>query len=307
MRLEIVTATAIAQLFLILGAGFLLAKAKIATAHTADALTDILVTLTNPLALMSSFMSQRFDAEHTRGLLVGAGLSAYVLLLMIAITAAFVKRGSPNWEINRTIPVYTNVGYVGLPLITAVLGREGAFFLSSFIAVNTVLIFTHGQATMTGERGGKRLLRCLISPNIVAICAGLCLYFAQVQVPDILQAPINQLAGCNTSLAMLIAGITIANRKMGAALKEPKLYLVCAVKALLMPLLLMPFALVFNIQQEVFLACLVGAACPAAAFIPIFALRGNKDAGYAYGIFTITTLGCIITAPLMVALYLAIR
>lgn len=307
MGLAFVTATAIFQLFLMLGAGFLLAKAKIVTTNAAETMTDILVYLTNPLALISSFLAQDFDAAHTKGLLIGTVLSVYIFLLMIVMTTAGIKKGSPNWEVNRTSMVYTNVGYVGLPLITAVLGQEGAFFLSSFIAVNTVLIFTHGQTTLTGDFNRKQLLKCVLSPNIIAICIGLFLYFSQVKVPAVILTPANQLANCNTCFAMLIAGITIANRKMGDALKIPKLYLVCAVKVLLMPLLLIPAALIFDIQQEVFLACLIGAACPAAAFVPIFALRGGKDAGYAYGIFTITTLGCIITAPLMVALYFAVR
>lgn len=306
MELSFITAKAIFQLFLILGSGFFLAKAKVFTMNTATVLTDLLVYLTNPLAIATSYLSQEFDAGHSMGLLAALGLSAFVLILMNVLAKAAVKKGTPNWEINRTAPVYTNVGYVGLPLITAVLGQEGAFFLTSFIAVNTFLIFTHGQNLFTGDFSKKSVIKCLVSPNIVAIYAGLFLYVTQIKVPELVLVPMEQIAGCNACLAMLVSGITIAYSKMGDALKRPWVYAAAAVKLLLMPLLLMPFALLFELPQEVFLAALIGAACPAAAFVPIFALMERKDTGYAYAIFTVSTLGCIATVPLMVALYLAI-
>jgi len=121
-------------------------------------------------------------------------------------------------------------------------------------------------------------------------------------LPEVLLQSFRYISGLNTPLAMIIAGVTIAQTDIKKIFIKFRIYYVTAIKLLVIPIALLLLYSRFPIPKEVLLTAIVAAACPTGATGTLFAIRYNKNALYASEIFATTTLLSIITLPLVVAL-----
>ena len=46
--------------------------------------------------------------------------------------------------------IYSNSGFIGLPLINGVIGQEGVFYMTAYLTVFNLLLWTHGVIVMGG-------------------------------------------------------------------------------------------------------------------------------------------------------------
>ena len=104
----------------------------------------------------------------------------------------------------------------------------------------------------------------------------------------------------NTPLAMLIAGISVAQTDLLSMLRNRKLYLISASKLLLMPALLLVVLVLIPFDPMVGCTMLVASACPVAASGTAFALRFHKNSLYASELYAFTTVTSLVTIPLFV-------
>ena len=110
----------------------------------------------------------------------------------------------------------------------------------------------------------------------------------------------NYVADMNTPLAMLIAGISVAQTDLLSMLRNRKLYLISASKLLIMPTLLLVVLALIPVAPMVGCTMLVAAACPVAASGTAFALRFHKNSLYASELYAFTTVASLVTIPLFV-------
>jgi len=106
----------------------------------------------------------------------------------------------------------------------------------------------------------------------------------------------------NTPLAMLIAGVTVAQTNLLHAFTKLRTYYVSFVKLLLFPALLIAAFALLRLQSTVMLTVLVALASPTATMGTLFAIRFDKDALYASELFAVTTLLSLASLPAIVYL-----
>ena len=122
---------------------------------------------------------------------------------------------------------------------------------------------------------------------------------ARVRLPEVLLSPITLIGNMNTPLAMMIAGISLAQGDIRHSLKNKRLYLLTLTRLVAYPLMglliLWPLHLEFTMAFTIF----VGTACPMAAATILFAQRYDGDARYATELFVVTTALSAVTIPLL--------
>ena len=104
----------------------------------------------------------------------------------------------------------------------------------------------------------------------------------------------------NTPLAMIVAGAIIAQANPFKALKDYKVYIVCILKLLVIPILTAILLCFLPGDSVAKMVCVVATACPVAASVTLFAIRYNKNAVYGSQLYAITTILSIITLPVVV-------
>ncbi len=277
-------------------------------------LSSVELKIVNPLLIFMSYQTG-FDAERFKGLVWAFLLSAATFAVMIPI-ASLIRRPSEDKDKNgqriveRFSCIYSNCGFMGIPLVSALYGSEGVLYLTGYITVFNLLVFTHGYMMMKEQRDLSALKKALLSPTIIAVFLGAICYVARLRLSmipaagDIFSDAFQKVADMNTPLAMIIAGATAAQSSLLKALTDKGIMLTAAVKLILMPaaaigiMALLPGFIPALPKTIVCIAC----ACPAATTGMMFALLFDKNAKRCSEIFALTTILSLVTLPFMSAL-----
>ena len=195
--------------------------------------------------------------------------------------------------------MYSNCGFIGIPLVQSILGGEGVLYLTAYMTVFNIFSWTHGMMVMTENFSPKELLKGLLSPMILSSLLGLLLFFAEIRIPALLADSMNYVASMNTPLAMMIAGISVAQTDLFGMLKNKKMYLISLLKLLVLPAIVLIGLAATHLPSTVACTILVAAACPVAATGTAFALRFQKNYRYASELYAFTTIASLVTIPLL--------
>ena len=290
----------ILQMFLLAGLGYALFKTKKISQEGSKALGNILIYLALPAVIINGFLVER-TAERVTGILVSAAVAAVLLILSILIARAFFKKDA----IAAFSSAFSNPGFFGIPLIIASVGQEAVFYVACFIAFLNIGQWTYGVSILTGQpiRQGFQLKKLIKAPFIIAILIGLALFIIQLPFPAVVSGTLSAVAGLNTPLAMFTVGIYLAQTDLLGMLKKKSVYLVSAVRLVIIPLVsLALLALLPQSLHDMKLALLLAIACPVGSNVAVYAQLHGKDYPYAVETVVISTLLSILTIPSIVAI-----
>lgn len=315
-----ITFNQILIIFIIIIIGMICYRIKLIDDATNSKLSNILLMLVNPMVIFVAYQRE-FSTDLLEGLLVSLLLSTITHVVSILIAYLFIRKkkreiltidgikikkyvDNRDVEVERLSSIYSNVGFMGIPLVNGIYGTEGVFYLTAAITMFNVFLWTHGVIMMTGssEWSFKAMLKKLMSPSIIAIGIGLICFLFQLMVPKTVKTAFDYIANINTPFAMLIAGVTIAKTDFKKLLTKFRVYFIAFLKLLLIPGILLLLYSRFHISETVFIIAVITAAAPSATTGILFSIKYEKNSVLAAEIFTVTTLLCAVTIPLMVKL-----
>lgn len=302
MDLAYITATKIIEMFIILLVGAGAYKAGFADEETGSRLTRILLNIISPCVILLSYQID-FDKERLYGLAVTAILSLASFVIAIAVSKiAVTKKTGPDMAVERMSIVYSNCGFIGIPLIDGILGGEGVFYMTAYLTVFNLFVWSHGIMLMSGKSESvKKTARSLINPSNAAIILGVFLFLTGIKLPEIIREPVGLIGGMNTPAAMLISGINLAQSDFMGGLKNKRTYIVSLSKLIVVPGLTLLLLMAAGADRSISITILTAAACPSGAMGTMFALQYKKNSQYASNLLTITTALSLITIPAIMA------
>ena len=287
-------------MFILILLGFFLYKKKIFTRKGCNQLSNFVLMAVLPAVIFNAFQKE-FRPELVSGLLIAFALAVISHIVVIVLGMVFCgKRRGENSSVEIFSVTYSNCAFLGIPLIDAVYGTDGIFYLTAYIAVFNLLSWTHGVMILTDKVTLKSAVKALKVPAVIATIAGLVFFFLQIPLPGIIAKPVEYVASLNTPLAMIISGITIARSSLKAAVKKGGVYLTAALKLLAGPLIIMLLLKPFGADPVIADTILISAACPTAASAIMFSARYGKNSVYASEIFAVSTLLSAVTMPLII-------
>lgn len=280
--------------------GALSAKTGLISASANKDLSKFVLQVVNPVVIFMSYQTE-LKAELVKKLLLTFALSALAMAVMLVGAYLFIRpREGSNTEIERFSSIYSNCGFMGIPLVNAMFGMEGVFCLTAFITVFNLTVWTHGVILITGEKDVKSVLKVLRSPMMIAIAVGLLAFFLKIRLPEIPSKALGYISELNTPLAMVVSGVTISQTSFAGIVKKTGVYRVCFSKLILLPFILIVIFSLLPIDEQVRMTVLVAAAAPPAAMCTLLCIRSGKDSLYASEIFTAGTILSVITLPIVV-------
>ena len=280
--------------------GALSAKTGLISASANKDLSKFVLQVVNPVVIFMSYQTE-LKAELVKKLLLTFALSALAMAVMLVGAYLFIRpREGSNTEIERFSSIYSNCGFMGIPLVNAMFGMEGVFCLTAFITVFNLTVWTHGVILITGEKDVKSMLKVLRSPTMIAIAVGLLAFFLKIRLPEIPSKALGYISELNTPLAMVVSGVTISQTSFAGIVKKTGVYRVCFSKLILLPFILIVIFSLFPIDEQVRMTVLVAAAAPPAAMCTLLCIRSGKDSLYASEIFTAGTILSVIALPIVV-------
>lgn len=283
--------------------GFLCAKLKIVTSEVSKGMSELLITVVNPIVILLAYQID-FSREMLTGLIISLVLAAVSHLISIAASALLIRsKDKETAVIERLSCIYTNCGFMGIPLVNGTFGSEGVFYLTAYLTVFNLLFWTHGAVSVKGSASLREVLKSLKSPSLAAILIGLVFFLLGVKIPSPLGEALNYIAGLNTPVAMIVAGVTIANSSLYKSLKKPRPYLLTALRLLIIPCITALLFALLPIDGTIAGVSVMLTACPTGTLVTILAVKYNKNSEAASELFGMTTLLSMVTIPLVMALF----
>ena len=289
-------------MFLMSCVGIICYKTNIITQKTQKAFSGFIINIVAPIFLFMSFQIE-LSKELIANIITSLVLGILSHIILIILSWVFVrKKDNKNYSIERFSLSYTNCGFMGIPLILAVLGQEGALYATMYVAIFNFLTWSHGVAIMKNEFTKKEILNIIKSPAIIAIFLGIICLLVGFRLPTIIASPLEYIASMNTPLPMLIAGVTIAQNNIISTLKDKRAIYISFLRLFLLPIIVMLLLLIIPSDNVVFMSIILLVSCPSAAICTILAVEYNKDAAYSSRIFAITTIFSSISMPIIIAI-----
>ena len=262
-------------------------------------LSNLLLMVINPCVILTVYQTD-YEPRLVKGLLISFAAAVIAHILAIAIARVLIRaKDNRNYAIERFAAVYSNCGFIGIPLINSVLGSEGVFYLTAYMTVFNILAWTHGLTLLTKKFDPKCLKEGILSPIVLATLDAMALFFAQIRIPDVLLDSMTYVADMNTPVAMMIAGFSLAQTDLKKTFTHVRLYWVSFVKLLAVPFAVLIFLGFFHLDYTVAYTTLIAAACPVSATTTMMCIRLNDNYTYASEIFSFTTVLSIVTIPLV--------
>lgn len=307
MELSILLAEQIIALFLMVILGFLLVKIHLLKVDDSDVLSKLVVFVFSPCVLIQSFTHTHFSISTLSGLLLAIFGAAIVHVIYIALSKLGERFLGLN-NIEKASLIYSNAGNLIIPLVSATLGDEWVFYSCAYIIVSTFLFWSHGKSVIC-EETKIELKKVITNPNIIAIILGLIFFLTGFRLPSILDSCTASLGNMIGPASMLVIGMVIAEMDLKRIFTNRRAYIVCFGRLVLYPLitiLVFCFSGILTLHEQashILLVTLLAASAPCAANVTQIAQIYHKDAVYASSINVITVVFCMITMPIMTAIY----
>ncbi len=299
-------AVQVAVLFILISIGFLCSKKKIFDEHTIKHLTHFILYFVTPTVVINSF-NREYDPLLVKKLLISAGCGFFLHLLFIVFSYILIHdKDQAKRAVLRYGIIFSNCGYMALPLQNAILGNEGVFLGTAYIAVFNLLTWTYGLVLMSGSVKEISIKKIIINPGIIGIVIGLVIFLTPLKLPVILASPVQHLANLNTPLPMFIIGFYLAQITSLAVLKDIKLLWGIIIRLVICPLAALGFLYLFGIKDNILPAMVIAASAPTAANTTMFAAKYEKDTQTAVTMVAISTLFSILFTPLIVSVAIAL-
>lgn len=307
MRLSILLAEQIGILFLVAFVGYMIVKLNIMREQDSKVISWLVAFILSPCVIIKSFQID-FTDEKLKGLALAVAAAA-LTQAMYMIGCKLLAKPLHLTRIERASVIYSNCGYLIVPLVTFVLGEEWVFYTCAYMMVSTVLTWTHLQSLLGGEKGESNLKKIILNPNIIAIAIGLVLFFTGIRLPEVLESTIDGFAGAIGSVSMLVVGMLIGNMDLKWVFSRKRPYLISALRLVIFPVIIaVLFAFVVRLgihpdARYILLVSLLAACAPVAVMVTQLTQLYDGDARYASVINVMSVIFCIITMPLIVLLY----
>ncbi len=289
-------------LFVFMGFGFVGEKRRFITEEGSKVISDVILNFVTPCLIINS-LNISFDKAKFRGLIIC--IVAFLSIQIVsALLATFVFRGGKEKSrlVMRFAVVFSNVGYMGIPLQKAVLGDEGVFYGSVCVAMFNVFVWTYGIICMGGKDSNMSLRKLVLNPGIIAVTIGLILFIFSIRLPTPVSSAISGMAALNTPLAMMVIGFNLARSNLLAAFKDKRVYLISFLRLVLIPLIALAVLLALGIRGTILISLIIAASAPVAAVTTVFSVKFERDTELSVKLIAFSTLLSIITMSAIVAL-----
>lgn len=298
----IMIAQQVLVLFILIGVGFACGKKGILTDESSKKITDIVLYVVTPCVMISAF--QREFSMHLLGNILITALCATASIAATVFIAKLIfhDKNTARKKVLQFSAIFSNCGFMSLPLQKAILGDDGWFYGSIFVAVFNVIVWSYGLVMMSGDKKQMSVKKLAFNPGIVGVLIALIIFVLRIKLPYIISQPIDYLAALNTPLPMLIIGFYLSQADLKKAFTDAGAYLAMAVRLAVVPLMSMFVMHLLNVDPTIMIACVIASSAPTAATTTMFAAKYGRDVELSVSIVASTTLVSIITMPLIVAL-----
>lgn len=308
MEFSIMLLKKTATLVLMILMGFVSVKSGKMKSEDSKVISQICFDWVIPFSMINAFLVD-YTPETAREFGLSFLLALFCVPAFVGITLILGRLFGFGPSEKGTL-MFTNSAGMALPLAKALLGSTGVLLCAPHMGMQRVLIFTLLPYVMSGK---ERLdwKKVLLNRSLLSIVIGFLCFIFQIPIPGIIRDAFSGVGSMLSPMSMIMIGMLMAKVDFKELLSQRRLYLVCALRLIMYPLLLIAAVSLTGLTRrdpyihDTLLVLTMCIASPAATLVTQMAAKhcSMEEAAHAGSLNVITTLLCVITIPCMVFIY----
>ncbi len=291
----------IATLFILMVAGFIASKCNIIDELSSKRLSKLILSIGQPFLIINSLLGVEFSKEN---LILGlttliVGFVVHGIMAVIAYFCCFKFKNLDEQKISEFAIIFGNVGFIGFPILESLFGARGLFMGAFFVISFNIVLWTWGVAILARKRNDIKLTvkKVFLNYGTVPSAIGIFIYILNFELPPFVTASASYLASLCTPISVLITGALLARQSFKQIFLSPKVYYVCFVKLIIIPLIICVLAKLLGFGYEWILFLTTVSAMPSATSAAMMSEIHDISPGYAAEVVGTTSLLSIATMP----------
>lgn len=295
-------------LFIMIAIGYACYRLNVIDRQGAKGLSSFLVNISLPCLIIVSMQIPLTEESFGGAVeMLGVALAYYLISFAFALTVPrFIPGNESEKGVMQFMLVFSNLGFMGIPVTAAIFGTEAVFYTSLVMLPFGLLVFSAGILMLRPDMGRTLNPRLFLNSGIISSLLGLLFFFTGFSIPSPFIDVLEILGNLTTPLAMVVVGALLATLPISGMFSDKRTYVISFIRLIAIPfavyLVLTPF-----VNNTLFVAVAVLlASMPVAANAVLLAEEYEVDSTFASkGVF-ISTILSIVTVPVIAALLISV-
>ena len=301
----ILTAQQVGVLFALIAVGYVCRKANFLSDAFVKGCVNLLLLIVTPCLIVHVFQRPfTGTALANLGLALAFAFAAHLIGIVFA-EICFRRTDERQRGVLKFATVFSNGGFMAIPLEYALLGPDGTFYGALYVVMFNFLCWTYGLKVMCGHLKDMNHRILFINPGTVGIAIGLPLFLTSTTLPVILHDPLKYIADLNTPLAMIVIGFYLADARFSAYFRCVPALVASALRLVVIPALVLSGLVAargMHLDPTMAIALTASASAPVAAMDTMFASKYGRDVDVSVGLVAVTTILSVATMPILVGI-----
>lgn len=302
----IVSLKQVIVIFILMLVGFFCKKVNFIHDITAKDLTNLLLYMVSPCLIINSFLTSFSKSKFK--ILISALFASVVIFAVSIIISNIVFKKEKDFQQKAVLKygtVYSNAGFMGIPLVQVFLGSKGVFFSVPFLVIYNLFMWSHGLGLFIKKHHlcfMKQIKSLILNPNIIAAILGILIYMLQIKFVSIIKEPLTYLANINTPLSMLIIGSNLSELSLKEVFNDKKCWQSTFLKNIFIPIVSMIILMFFHFDKIAYMSLIIMISCPIAGVVVLFSILNQFDTKFPIKLMCHSTIMSAVSIPLIIYL-----
>jgi len=290
---------------LVLALGTILRKKKVIDDRGQLTLTNLLLNAVLPFSILSSSQYQYSSSLMRSIIAVAAGAAIYYLVTLVALRLILwrTKMDDRERRVFVSTSIFANTGFVGMPIMYSLFGDAGMLLAAIYNLVYNVFFYTYGVHLISGR---KPSIKEYVNPVSIASVLAVILFMIPWRAPVFISDTLQLVGNMTFPLSMIIMGSTLATVDIKKLFSDSKSYLVCLLRLIVFPLLMIGVLTLIGKYTTILPATLIAltlmTALPSGTMSVIYSERYDCAPKFCARTVALTLVFMVITLPVMIAL-----
>lgn len=297
--------TQIGIFLILICVGIITEKVKIFGENSLAAVSKLVIQVSLPCYIFINAINSATRQSLIESLIIVP--IAVVLYIILIIVSAIIEKGfhlqGNRKRVFRSSLIFGNIGFMGIPLVTALYPETALLYVSIFTIVDQLFFWTYGVLLTKPVSDNKQKisianLKNLLSPPLLAIILAIVFIIAGIHIPEVFSSSLMAIGNTSMPLALIYIGGVLCTSDIRPVLKCGELYAGIIIKMIILPVVCY---LVMNIGVSSDMAGTLAfiVALPGIEMVPMLAKSNGSDGDYAVCAIMMTTIACLITLPIV--------
>ena len=288
-------------LFILIGIGYLCGKFGFIEDISSKRMTDIVLYIVTPCVMINAYQID-FNPSILANLGITAICAISVHIISIILSGIIFRNGDASKNaVLKFGAIFSNCGFMSLPLQQAIIGQEGVLYGAAFIGIFNIVVWSYGVVCMSGNIKNLSIKSLIFNPGIIGVTVSLIIFLFSIKLPVVVREPVKYLASLNTPIPMLIIGYYLSKTQITKGIKDGKAWLASGLRLVVIPVVCITAMLLIGIKGNILISIAIAASAPTAATTTMFATKFEKDTELSVNLVSLSTILSIVTMSCIVS------